>query len=73
MDLRTLTEINAPAGHEQPIRRLLMEELKAKGFNPYIDRMGNVIVVKEGNGPAPRKRVMVGAYGRGWPDRYRPC
>lgn len=62
MDLKTLTEINAPAGHEQPIRRALLEELKAKGHTPYIDRMGNVIVVKEGNGPAPRKRVMVAAH-----------
>ncbi len=62
MDLKTLTEINAPAGHEQPIRRALIEELKAKGHNPYIDRMGNVIVVKEGTGPAPRKRVMVAAH-----------
>ena len=62
MDLKTLTEINAPAGHEQPIRRALLEELKAKGHKPYIDRMGNVIVVKEGNGPAPRKRVMVAAH-----------
>ena len=62
MDLKTLTEINAPAGHEQPIRRALMEELKAKGHHPYIDRMGNVIVVKEGTGPAPRKRVMVAAH-----------
>jgi endoglucanase len=62
VDLKTLTEINAPAGHEQPIRRALLEELKAKGHNPYIDRMGNVIVVKEGTGPAPRKRVMVAAH-----------
>ena len=62
MDLKTLTEINAPAGHEQPIRRALLEELKAKGHTPYIDRMGNVVVVKEGNGPAPRKRVMVAAH-----------
>ena len=62
MDLKTLTEINAPAGHEQPIRRALLEELKAKGHKPYIDRMGNVIVVKEGNGLAPRKRVMVAAH-----------
>ena len=62
MDLKTLTEINAPAGHEQPIRRALIEELKAKGHHPYIDRMGNVIVVKEGVGPAPRKRVMVAAH-----------
>lgn len=62
MDLKTLTEINAPAGHEQPIRRALLEELKSKGFTPYIDKMGNVIVVKEGTGPAPRKRVMVAAH-----------
>ena len=62
MDLKTLTEINAPAGHEQPIRRVLIDELKAKGFKPYIDRMGNVIVVKEGNGAAPRKSVMVSAH-----------
>jgi len=62
VDLKTLTEINAPSGHEQPIRRALLEELKSKGFSPYIDRMGNVIVVKEGTGPAPRKRVMVSAH-----------
>ena len=62
MDLKTLTEINAPAGHEQAIRRALIEEIKQKGFTPYIDRMGNVIVVKEGTGAAPRKRVMVAAH-----------
>ena len=62
MDLKTLTEINAPSGHEQPIRRALIEELKEKGHNPIIDRMGNVIVVKEGTGEAPRKRVLVSAH-----------
>ena len=62
VDLKTLTEINAPSGHEQPIRRALLAELKEKGFNPTIDRMGNIIVVKEGSGPAPRKRVLVSAH-----------
>lgn len=62
MDLKTLTEINAPSGHEQAIRRALLEELKAKGHKPCLDRMGNVIVVKEGKGAAPRKRVMVAAH-----------
>ena len=62
MDLKQLTEINAPSGHEQPIRRALIEELKAKGHQPYIDKMGNVIVEKAGNGPAPRKRVLVAAH-----------
>lgn len=62
MDLKTLTEINAPSGHEQPIRRALLEALKAKGHQPCIDKMGNIIVVKEGTGAAPRKRVMVSAH-----------
>lgn len=62
VDLKTLTEINAPSGHEQPMRRALLEELKAKGHQPYIDKMGNIIVVKEGTGAAPRKRVMVSAH-----------
>lgn len=62
VDLKTLTEINAPSGHEQPIRRALLEELKAKGHQPCIDKMGNIIVVKEGTGAVPRKRVMVSAH-----------
>ena len=62
MDLKTLTEINAPAGHEQAIRRALLAEVKEMGLEPAIDRMGNVIVVKEGTGPAPRKRVLVSAH-----------
>ena len=32
MDLKTLTEINAPSGHEQAIRRVLLDELKKLGF-----------------------------------------
>ena len=32
MDLKTLTEINAPSGHEQAIRRFLLDELKKLGF-----------------------------------------
>ena len=31
MDLKTLTEINAPSGHEQAIRRVLLDELKKDG------------------------------------------
>ena len=62
MDLKTLTEINAPSGHEQAIRRVLLDELKKLGFATVLDRMGNVVVVKEGTGDAPRKRVMVSAH-----------
>ena len=62
MDLKTLTEINGVAGHEQAIRRARLEEIKAMGLTPSIDRMGNVVVVKEGTGAAPRKRVMLAAH-----------
>ena len=62
VDLKTLTEINAPAGHEQALRRALLEEVRSMGLNPYLDRMGNVVCVKEGTGPAPRKRVMISAH-----------
>ena len=62
MDLKTLTEINVPSGHEQAIRRFLLDELKKLGFAPILDRMGNVVVVKDGTGDAPRKRVMVSAH-----------
>ncbi|MGN1020682.1 MAG: M42 family metallopeptidase [Aristaeellaceae bacterium] len=61
MDLKTLTEINAPSGYEQPLRRYLLEELKAAGMAPVIDRMGNVVVVREGKGEC-RKRVMLSAH-----------
>ncbi len=62
MDLKTLTELNAPSGHEQALRRALRDELKRLGFAPEIDRMGNIIVQKPGVGPAPRKRVLVSAH-----------
>lgn len=63
MDLKQLTEINAPAGHEQALRRALLAELKEyAGVETKIDRMGNVVAVKQGHGPAPRKRVMLSAH-----------
>ncbi len=61
MDLKTLTELRAPSGHEQPIRRALLAELKEMGLTPSLDRMGNVVVVKPGKGEHPR-RVMVAAH-----------
>lgn len=63
MDLKWLTEFNAPSGHEQALRRALLEELKGyQGVTTSIDRMGNVVAVKAGKGPEPRKRVMLSAH-----------
>lgn len=61
MDLKKLTEINAVVGCEQEIRRTLRDLLKEKGFDVYIDRMGNVITVKKGTSP-DAKRIMVAAH-----------
>ena len=42
MDLKTLTEINAPSGHEQPIRRALLAEAAAEEIeaNAVLARAG---------------------------------
>lgn len=61
MDLKMLTELNAVVGREQEMRRTLLAELKEKGCDAYIDRMGNVITVKKGKSPNA-KRVMVAAH-----------
>ena len=62
MDLKTLTELRAPSGHEQPIRRALLAELKDMGLDPQLDRMGNVVVVQQGTKGADAPRVMVAAH-----------
>lgn len=63
MDLKQLTELNAVSGHEQALRRLLLEELKALDVAVSIDRMGNVVALKKGTAPdGQRKRVMISAH-----------
>ena len=61
MDLKQLTELNAVSGHEQLMRRTLLEELKSTGAQVSIDRAGNVVAVKKGTADVP-KRVMVAAH-----------
>lgn len=61
MDLKQLTEINAVSGHEQALRRALLDELKALNVETSIDRMGNVVAIKKGTAENP-KRVMLSAH-----------
>ena len=42
MDLKTLTEINAPSGHEQAIRRFLLDELKKH----YADKLFSIAITR---------------------------
>ena len=62
MDLKTLTELRAPSGNEQPLRRALLEEIKGMGLEPKLDRLGNVVVVKPGTQGKGAKRVMLSAH-----------
>lgn len=62
MDLKTLTELRAPSGNEQPLRRALLEEIKGMGLEPKLDRLGNVVVVKPGTQGKDAKRVMLSAH-----------
>ncbi|MBR4082593.1 MAG: M42 family peptidase [Clostridia bacterium] len=61
MDLKQLTEINGVSGHEQALRRALLEELKKYDVTTSIDRMGNVIAVKKSKNENA-KRVLVTAH-----------
>ena len=61
MDLKQLTEINGVTGHEQALRRALLEELKQYDVTTSIDRMGNVIAVKKSKNENA-KRVLVTAH-----------
>lgn len=62
MDLKTLTELRAPSGNEQPLRRALLAEIKGMGLEPKLDRLGNVVVVKPGTQGKDAKRVMLSAH-----------
>lgn len=61
MDLKMLTELNAVVGHEQEMRRALLDVIQKKGLTGKIDRMGNIIVHKKGKS-SNAKRVMVAAH-----------
>lgn len=50
MELKTLCEINGAAGDEREIRKLLLEEAKKRCPEAKIDRAGNVVAFKKGNG-----------------------
>ena len=48
MDLKTLCEIRAVSGHEQEIRKALVEACRPLCDSVTIDRMGNVVAFKKG-------------------------
>ncbi|MCP4363273.1 MAG: M42 family metallopeptidase [Chloroflexi bacterium] len=60
--LQTLTETPGPSGYETQIANVI-EEL----WQPYVDtitrdRLGNLIAIKQGQGPEPRCRILLAAH-----------
>lgn len=57
--LKQICEMPGTSGFEQPIRELVLKEIKSLADEISIDNMGNVIALKKGK---QRKKVMIGAH-----------
>ena len=57
--LKNICEVPGAPGFEQPIRKLVLQELKGLVDDITIDNMGNVIALKKGKA---RKKVMIAAH-----------
>ena len=60
--LKTLTETAGPSGYEQNIAAVITEL-----WEPYVDsittdRVGSLIAIKHGQGPEPRRRLLLAAH-----------
>lgn len=60
--LRRLTEAVGISGYETEVRSLVMERFSAFAEEVRVDQMGNVIALKRGSGPEPRRRIMLAAH-----------
>jgi tetrahedral aminopeptidase len=62
--LKEISEIPGAPGHEQPVREIVLRELKDLVDHWEVDNMGNVITVKYGttHGTAKEKKVMIAAH-----------
>ncbi|TCO71790.1 M42 family metallopeptidase [Marinisporobacter balticus] len=56
--LKKLTETYGPSGNEESIRHLIQEEIKDYVDEMKIDKMGNLIAIKKGNGT----KVMIASH-----------
>ncbi|WP_026895058.1 M42 family metallopeptidase [Clostridiisalibacter paucivorans] len=56
--LKNLTQIFSPSGYEDSIRDFIREEIKEYVDEIFIDKLGNLIARKKGNG----KKIMVAAH-----------
>ncbi len=60
--IRRLSEARGPSGRETPITQYLQELWQPLCHTLRVDAMGNLIGVRYGNGPEPRRRLMFAAH-----------
>lgn len=60
--LKQLSEARGPSGREAPITRLLQDLWRPFCHDLRVDAMGNLIGVRYGAGPEPRRRLMLAAH-----------
>jgi endoglucanase len=60
--LKRLSNAQGIAGHEEPICEMIVNELKPFVDQVRINKLGNVIGLKQGCGPEPRRSIMLAAH-----------
>jgi endoglucanase len=60
--LQTLTETPAPSGNEQAVAHVIQKIWEPFTNSQKVDRVGSVIAIKEGQGTAPRRRILLAAH-----------
>lgn len=60
--LQTLTETAGPSGNEQEIARAVQAVWEPLVDELSVDRVGNLIALKRGRGPEPRRRLLLAAH-----------
>ncbi len=60
--LQTLTETPGPSGNEQAIARVVEEWWQPYASRFVRDHVGNLMAIKEGSGPSPRRSILLAAH-----------
>ncbi len=60
--LKALSEASGVSGYEDEVRRIVQEKFAALADEVRVDAMGNVIALKRGAGPEPRRRIMLAGH-----------
>ena len=60
--LKKLTEAHGISGYEAPVREVVRQEFALYSHEVRVTKMGSVAGIRNGSGPAPRRKVMLSAH-----------